>query len=315
MHETPIMQPPRENQLRPHSAECFGEQRDFWWNRDFLDLLAVRWRLHEASSLADIGCGVGHWSRLLYPYLRQPARLTGLDREPRWVAEAPEQFYRAFPEANRGLISFQQGDASRISLPDDSFDVVTCQTLLMHLPEPLAALREMLRILRPGGLLICVEPNNLWNYLAFTSLTEEEPVEVLVRRFEFWLRQHRGRLAAGRGNHSIGDLLPGYFAGLGLRDITVHQADRPAPLFPPYDTPPQKALLEQERRWKDSATGPWDKDDLRRLVLNGGGSEVFFETAFAEVVEKFRAEQDAIAANHFHAAGGGVNYLVSARKP
>jgi hypothetical protein len=64
----------------PHSAEPFGPQRDFWWNRDFLDLMATRWRLREASSLADIGCGVCHWSRLLYPYLRESARLTGVDR-------------------------------------------------------------------------------------------------------------------------------------------------------------------------------------------------------------------------------------------
>jgi SAM-dependent methyltransferase len=277
--------------------------------------MAARWRLHEASSLADIGCGLGHWSRLLYPYLRPPARLAGVDREPRWVAEAPQQFRRAFPLVAPELISFHQSDAARLPLPDNRFDVVTCQTLLMHLSQPLGALGEMLRILRPGGLLICVEPNNLWNYLAFTSLTEDEPVEVLVRRFEFWLRQHRGRIAAGQGNHSIGDLVPGYFAQLGLGEITVHQADRPAVLIPPYDTPAQKALIEQEQQWKNSTTGPWDKNELRRLVLLGDGTETFFETAFAEVVEKFRREQAAISARTFHTAAGSINYLVSARKP
>ncbi|HEX4349583.1 MAG TPA: class I SAM-dependent methyltransferase [Verrucomicrobiae bacterium] len=309
------MQPPGENQPQPHSAELFGEQRDFWWNRDFLDLMAARWRLQEASSLADIGCGLGHWSRLLYPYLCQPARLTGVDREPRWVVEAPQHFRHAFPKVVQELISFHQGDATKLPLADNSFDVVTCQTLLMHLPQPVEAVREMLRILRPGGLLICVEPNNLWNYMAFTSLTEDEPVEVLVRRFEFWLRQHRGRIAAGRGNHSLGDLLPGLFAELGLHDVTVHQADRPGFLFPPYDAPAQKALIEQEQQWKHSTTGPWDRDDLRQLVLRGGGSEAFFETAFAEIVKKFRREQDAISTRMFHAAGGAINYLVSARKP
>jgi len=309
------MKPSGENQSQPHSAELFGEQRDFWWNRDFLDLMAARWRLHEASLLADIGCGLGHWSRLLYPYLRQPATLAGVDLEPRWVVEAPQHFRRAFPKVASELISFHQGDAIKLPLADNSFDVVTCQTLLMHLSQPMDALREMLRILRPGGLLICVEPNNLWNYMAFTSLTEDEPVEVLVRRFEFWLRQHRGRVADGRGNHSLGDLLPGLFAELGLRDVAAHQADRPAFLFPPYDTPAQKALIEQEQQWENSTTGPWDRDDLRKLVLLGGGSEVFFETAFSEIVEKFRREQDAISAKTFHAAGGGINYLVSARKP
>lgn len=293
----------------------FGDQRDFWWNRDFLDLMAARWRLREASSLADIGCGIGHWSRLLYPYLRPPARLAGVDREPLWVAEAAQRFHAVFPQVATGLISFYQGDAMQLPLLDDSFEVVTCQTLLMHLQKPLAALQEMIRILRPGCLLVCVEPSNFWNHLAFTSLTENEPVDVLVRRFEFWLRQHRGRIAAGQGNHSIGDLLPGYFAGLGLREITVHQADRPATLVPPYDTPAQKALIEQEQQWKNSRTGPWNKEVLRRLTLLGGGTESFFETAFAGIVEKFRHEQEAVVSGTFHAAGGGINYLISARKP
>lgn len=307
--------PPGDKQHPPHSAEWFGEQRDFWWNRDFLGLMAARWRLSDASSLADIGCGLGHWSRLLYPYLRASARLVGVDREPRWVAEAPQHFRRDFPRVDPELFTFLQGDATKLPLPDNSFAIVTCQTLLMHLAQPLDALREMLRILQPGGLLICVEPNNFWNYLTFNSLTEDEPVEILVRRFEFWLRQHRGRLAAGEGNHSLGDLLPGYFAQLGLREISVHQADRPASLFPPYETPAQKAMIAQDQQWKNSATGPWHKEELRRLFRLGGGDENFFEKVFSETVEKYQREQSALAANTFHTAGGSISYLLSARKP
>lgn len=299
---------------QPHSAEWFGEQRDFWWNRDFLDLMAARWRLGEVSSLADIGCGLGHWSRLLYRYLRAPARLAGVDREPRWVAEAPPLFQRAFPAVAPQLFTFHVGDAGRLPLPDDAYEAVTCQTLLMHLENPLDALREMIRILRPGGLLICVEPSNLWNYLAGSSLTNSEPVDVMVRRFEFWLRHHRGRIAAGGGDHNVGDLLPGYFAQLGLQDIEVRQADRPAQLFPPYATAAQQALIEQERDWHSSAVGPWDKEELRRYVRLGGGSDSFFEKAYAELCEKFEREQAGITAATFHAAGGGINYLVSARK-
>lgn len=300
---------------KPHSADQFGAQRDFWSNRDFLDLMAMRWRLGEASSLADIGCGLCHWSRLLYPYLRAPARFAGVDREPRWVAEAPQHFRRAFPDVSPDLLTFVQGDATAIPLPDNSFDAVTCQTVLMHLARPLDAMREMLRILRPGGLLVCVEPNNLWNYLTFSSLTADEPVETIVRQFEFWLRYHRGKIAAGQGDHSIGDLLPGYFVQAGLTDIAVHQSDRACPLFPPYETAAQQALLQQEQQWKDSATGPWDREELRRHVLGGGGTENFFETVFAELREKFRREQQAVAAGTFHTGGGAINYLVSGRKP
>jgi SAM-dependent methyltransferase len=305
---------PRPTQSVPHSAEQFGPQRDFWWNRDFLDLMATRWRLREAASLADIGCGLCHWSRLLYPYLRAPARFVGVDREPRWVAEASRSFREAFPQVPPDLLKVVQGDATGIPLPNDSFDVVTCQTVLMHLARPVEALREMLRILRPGGLLICVEPNNLWNYLSFTSLTAETPVEMLVRRFEFWLRYQRGKAAAGEGDHTIGDLLPGAFAKVGLTDIAVHLSDRAAALFPQYDTAAQQALVEQGRQWKESASGPWDQAELRRHVLGGGGTEELFGRAFGELVEEFDREQQAIAAGTFHAAFGGITYLVSGRK-
>jgi len=298
----------------PHSAEQFGPQRDFWWNRDFLDLMATRWRLAEAASLADIGCGLCHWSRLLYPYLRSPAKFAGVDREPRWVAEAEQHFRGAFPQVPSDLLTFAQGDAIAIPLPANSFDVVTCQTVLMHLPRPADALREMLRILRPGGLLLCVEPNNLWNYLPVTSLTAAAPVEMLVRRFEFWLRYHRGKIAERQGDNAIGDLLPGYFARAGLKDIAVHLSDRAAALFPPYHGAAQQALVRQEQQWKGTGTGPWDIEDLRRNVVAGGGTQDFFYRVYGELVQAFEEEQKAITAGTFHAAGGGLNYLVSGRK-
>ena len=73
---------------RPHSAEYFGDQRDFWWNRDFVELMARRWQLSQARSVLEVGSGVGHWSRVLAPSLAPEAKLVGVEREPKWVAEA-----------------------------------------------------------------------------------------------------------------------------------------------------------------------------------------------------------------------------------
>ena len=104
-------------------------------------------------------------------------------------------------------------------------------------------------------------------------------------------------------------------AQAGLAEITVHQSDRVPAIFPPYETPAQQAILDQERQCKHASTGPWDRGEVRRQVLAGGGTEEFFERVFGELTEKFAREQQAIAAGTFHAACGGLHYLVSGRKP
>ena len=179
-----------------------------------------------------------------------------MDREERWVNEGKAHSAQYFPDAPPSLLSFTLGDATSIPLPDSSFDVATCQTVLMHLEHPQKALGEMIRVLRPGGLLICVEPNNLWNHMAFSSLVPDETVEVVARRFEFWLCYHRGKKAEGQGDHCIGDLLPGFFAGKGMEDISVYQSDRAASLFPPYATPAQRASIHQDQEWRRAGKGP-----------------------------------------------------------
>jgi SAM-dependent methyltransferase len=70
------------------------------------------------------------------------ADATGLD----FSAHAVELAGRLLPN-----IRFQQGNAQSMPFPDASFDSVLCGYGVMHLPDPGAALREMLRVLRPGG--------------------------------------------------------------------------------------------------------------------------------------------------------------------
>jgi SAM-dependent methyltransferase len=62
----------------------------------------------------------------------------------RWVNEAAQ-------DAHVGNVSFAAMPADALALPDAAFDVVACQFGLMFVPEPSAALREMRRVLRPGG--------------------------------------------------------------------------------------------------------------------------------------------------------------------
>jgi SAM-dependent methyltransferase len=87
----------------------------------------------------DICCGPG---MLAAGALQRGAEATGLD----FSAQAVELARRLVPNGR-----FQQGDAQALPFSAGSFDAVLCGYGLMHLPEPAAALREMLRVLRPGG--------------------------------------------------------------------------------------------------------------------------------------------------------------------
>ena len=142
---------------KPHSADYFGETRDFWWNRDFLELMSVRWDLAKVKKALDVGCGIGHWGRCLAPFLPSDCVLTGIDRESRWIEEARK---RSAGIENISVL-FQQSEAERLPFLDNSFDLVTCQTVLIHMKDPVAVIREMRRVLVPGGLLVIVEPNNI----------------------------------------------------------------------------------------------------------------------------------------------------------
>lgn len=300
---------------RAHSEEYFGEQRDFWWRPDFLLLLANRWRLAEASSMADIGCGLGHWSMLLYPFLKAPATLTAVDAEGKWVKEVPARFHARFPDVKRNLFTFKAGDAHDLPLRSEAFDVVTCQTVLMHLRDPLGALREMVRVAKPGGLIIAAEPNNLFNCMSFSSLTAVEPVESVVKRFEFWLRYHRGKKTAGVGDNTIGDLLPGLFGQLGLTDISVSLSDKASSLIPPYHNREQKVMIKQSMEWKKTKSGMRDSKALLKYAEAGGASPELLESGMRLIYEMMDKELAGIKEKSFHTAGGGMHYLVSGRKP
>jgi SAM-dependent methyltransferase len=300
---------------RGHSEEQFGEQRDFWWRPDFLRLLAARWRLSEASSLVDVGCGLGHWSMLLYPFLKPNSTLVAIDSERKWIEKAPLRFFARFPSVDRSLFTFKAGDATKLPLPSDTYDVVTCQTVLMHLSDPLAALREMARVAKPGGIIIAAEPNNLFNIMAFSSVTADEPIDSIVTRFEFWLRYHRGKIAAGAGDNTIGDLLPGHFARLGLREISVTLSDRAAPLFPPYDSQEQKVMIRQAKAWKKTKSVVWDAQTLLKYARAGGAGKTLLKNGLRLHFAIMNRELAQIARKKFNTAGGGMHFLVSGRKP
>ncbi len=100
----------------------------------------------SGKRLLDVGSGPGAITAAL-ARLASPGQVVGLDAEPRMVERAA-----AFcVEQGLSNTSFVQGDAHELPFESASFDVVLSHAVLDWLVDPLRALREQLRVLKPGG--------------------------------------------------------------------------------------------------------------------------------------------------------------------
>ena len=104
--------------------------------------------LAPGMDLLDLGCGPGTITLDLAARVA-PGDVVGLDA----ATDVIEQAEARRSEAGASNVSFSTGDAYALDLADASFDVVHAHQVLQHLTDPVAALREMRRVLKPGGLL------------------------------------------------------------------------------------------------------------------------------------------------------------------
>jgi SAM-dependent methyltransferase len=289
-----------------------GDERDLFWNRDHVELIGRRLGLDRVRCVLDVGCGVGHWGRLLDATTAPDATVTGVDMEPEWVAEATR---RAEAAGLADRFTYRQGRAEALPFPDATFDLVTCQTVLIHVPDPAAVVAEMTRVAKPGGLVVAAEPNNRAGLVVEMAPADDLSPDALAERVRFAVTCERGKAALGEGDNSIGDRVPGLFARAGLQDVRTWLADRTWPLVPPYATPDEQAvrdlLLTEAQR---GTWGGWSRAEAARLHAAGGGEPA----AFAAAWERRRAEVTAVAraleAGTLETAGASVHYLVAGRR-
>lgn len=136
--------------MRPsHYQTMFHVERDHWWYRVRREIVldvfhALRVDLPAMPKILDVGCGAGGLMKALEPF----GEVHGID-----ISSDVVEFCRA-----RGSDRVMVGSMSNIPYPDHAFDVVFALDVLEHINDDRAGLREIHRVLRPGGFLVLTVP-------------------------------------------------------------------------------------------------------------------------------------------------------------
>jgi ubiquinone/menaquinone biosynthesis C-methylase UbiE len=161
-------------------------------------------RLRPGQRLLDVGCGPG---TLTVDLARRvaPGEVVAIDRAEDILAQAKEH------AAGQGVaVTFQAGDVYRLGFPDASFDVVHAHQVLQHLSDPVAALREMRRVARPGGVVAARDSD----YACFSWA----PLDPLLTR---WLELYRAVARRNRAEPDAARFLKGWALAAGFARVEV----------------------------------------------------------------------------------------------
>jgi ubiquinone/menaquinone biosynthesis C-methylase UbiE len=140
-------------------------------------------RAGAGSHVLDVGCGTGADVRALAVRVGPRGRVVGLDSSEQLIARA--QAAQAAHPADPGSapIEFLHGQAGALPFDDGTFDVARSERVMQHVPDPAAAVAEMLRVLRPGGQLLITDPDHgMWA----PDLDDRE----MTRRIMTWWSDH-----------------------------------------------------------------------------------------------------------------------------
>ena len=224
-------------------------------------------RVASGQRVLDVACGTGAVARTAVDTVGPQGRVVGVDLNPAMLEVA---------RSSRPDLEWFQGDAEDLPFETDSFDAALCQSALFFFPEPFRAVREMARVVGPGGIVA------IQTYAALPEQPAYGPFMDVVARHAgqearillgtYWSQgdlskltdYRRGRAGSTRDPHQPGRrTVPVDGCGGAHRDPR-YSAGRPA--RPCHLRPDPRGLArvaEQVRRGRRHSPGPDPGNDDR----------------------------------------------------
>lgn len=136
-----------------HDVERLGKSDRIYGpgSRAFLQKTA---HIKEGMTILDVGCGTGNMSLWMAEKVGSTGHVLGIDASAEQIAVSKAR------AKSMGLknVSFLPLDFSQIHTLGAEFDMAYCRFMLIHLTQPLEALKLMTSVTRPGGVVVCEEP-------------------------------------------------------------------------------------------------------------------------------------------------------------
>ncbi|MFH1417146.1 MAG: class I SAM-dependent methyltransferase [Planctomycetota bacterium] len=150
----------------------------------------------RGRTLLDAGCGTGWFSRRACD---RGADVTALDIGPKLLSQV----------RRKCKAKTVQGDVLDLQFANDAFDVVVSSECIEHTRDPRQAVRELIRVCRPGGLLVVTCPNHFWYWLCAMAnrlhLRPYEGIENWPRWSDLrdWVEAENAHVIEQRGIHLL----------------------------------------------------------------------------------------------------------------
>jgi ubiquinone/menaquinone biosynthesis C-methylase UbiE len=178
--------------------------------------------LTPQMKVLDLACGDGFYTRRIAERLGQGGSVTGVDINLALLSEAHRT---AAHRTGRAAIELVTASFDRLPFPDDTFDFVWCAQSLRSLPDPIAVVRHLARVLRPGGIVAVLENDTMHQVLLPWPIRLELALKVAELRA-------LSEETRNPGKYYVGRRLPAVLAAAGLEPwkVSTGAIDRQAPL-------------------------------------------------------------------------------------